>query len=140
MNPSIPSRALATLAIGIGALLFAACTPTEEAAWQALFEAYQAEQDMIAERTAGGPSDATLARLRYCESTNNYQAVSRTGKYRGAYQFSRTTWNATAQNFLDAYVGVDPAASPNHIQDAMAKMLWKTYGSGQWPVCGPRAA
>jgi hypothetical protein len=33
---------------------------------------------------------ARLARLRYCESTNNYRAVN--GQYTGAYQYAASTW------------------------------------------------
>ena len=38
-------------------------------------------------------TNAELARLRACESTDNYQAISRSGLYRGAYQFDQATWD-----------------------------------------------
>jgi hypothetical protein len=100
----------------------------------------QQEGNVIAARTAGGPNDGVLARLRACESGGNYGAVNSSGSYRGAYQFSRQTWNAVASGFLPAYVNMDPAAAPPYIQDAMARVLWNRSGRSQWPVCGPRAS
>jgi Transglycosylase-like domain len=135
---SIPTRALVLVAIGVGLLGLAACEPGDPAA-QLFVAKAQIEGNVIASRTAGGPSDAVLARLRNCESGGNYGAVSGSGAYRGAYQFSRQTWNNAARNFLPGYVGVDPAAAPPHIQDAMARVLWQSGGRGQWPLCGPRA-
>jgi hypothetical protein len=66
--------------------------------------------------------------------------VSSSGTYRGAYQFSRKTWNNVAGSVLPLYEGKDPASSPPHVQDAMARVLWKQAGPRQWPICGPRAA
>ena len=40
-----------------------------------------------------GPSDIQWEALRFCEATGDYTAVNPTGKYRGAYQFSRQTWD-----------------------------------------------
>ncbi|MED5220842.1 MAG: hypothetical protein VYD11_04325, partial [Actinomycetota bacterium] len=40
-----------------------------------------------------GPSDIQWEALRFCEATGDYKAVNPTGKYRGAYQFSRQTWD-----------------------------------------------
>ena len=137
---SISRRARVLILIGLGALALVACTPEEQALWDLFVEKHQAELDLIAQHTAGGPSDAVLARLRMCESNGNYQAVSRSGRYRGAYQFSRSTWNSTAAGWLDAYVSVDPAQAAPHIQDAMARKLWKHAGSSPWPHCGPKAA
>jgi hypothetical protein len=69
-----------------------------------------------------------LAAIRACESTNNYQAVSPSGKYRGAYQFDQPTWDRFAD---DEYKGVDPAAAPPHVQDETASRV--TYDA--WPNC-----
>ncbi|MFN7150862.1 MAG: transglycosylase family protein, partial [Microthrixaceae bacterium] len=51
------------------------------------------------------------AALRRCESGGNYGAVSSSGTYRGAYQFSRSTWNSVASRSYPHLVGVDPAAA-----------------------------
>ena len=135
-NRSISTRAFAAVAVGLGILLLGACSPEQQAFVRAAIDSHQSEANLIAERTAGGPSDAVLARIRRCESHGNYRAVSRSGTYRGAYQFSQSTWNGVAKNFLPAYVGVDPAKAPAHIQDAMARLLYKRSGPSPWPHCG----
>jgi hypothetical protein len=87
----------------------------------------------------GGPIDELVVaddsnaggweRLRNCESGGNYQAVSGSGRYRGAYQFDQRTWESVGG------VG-DPAAAPPEEQDARAKMLYARRGRSPWPVCG----
>lgn len=130
-----PARAFAVVAIATVGIALAACTPAEKAA----FVQHVSAVHHVGVSQPGAPSDATLARLRQCESHGNYGAVSRSGTYRGAYQFSRATWNATARRFLPAYVGHDPASAPPYVQDAMARALWSQTGWTSWPVCGRRA-
>ena len=84
----------------------------------------------------GGPSAAQWEALRYCEATGDYTAVNPTGRYRGAYQFSTTTWDWIAGLYHEHLVGVDPAAAAPADQDAMANSLYDLRGRGQWPVCG----
>lgn len=79
-----------------------------------------------------------LNRLRFCESTDNYQAVSWTGLYRGGYQFDFRTWNDVASRHFPWLVGVDPAAAEPYWQDAMARALFSERGRQPWPVCGRR--
>jgi hypothetical protein len=81
-------------------------------------------------------SDGQLAKLRACESGGNYNAVNPSGTYRGAYQFSRTTWNSIARMHYPFLNGVDPAQAWPWDQDRMARALWATSGRGQWPHCG----
>lgn len=83
-------------------------------------------------------SDEQLFRLRWCESTDNYNAISSSGTYRGAYQFSQSTWNYVAGIHYPQYVGWDPAFAPPQVQDAMARALWHMQGPAPWPVCGYR--
>jgi len=83
-------------------------------------------------------SDPQLAQLRQCESGGNYAIVSSSGAYRGAYQFSRTTWNAVAGRHFPKYNGVDPAQAAPKVQDAMARALFSERGRSPWPVCGAR--
>lgn len=127
------------LRIGAVALciFLTSCTSEQLAAWSGHLEQIRAELFTVA--GGRGPTASQLARLRHCESRGNYRAVSRSGRYRGAYQFSRSTWNATARRHLPHYVGVDPAQAAPEVQDAMARALWATGGRGHWPICGRRA-
>lgn len=86
---------------------------------------------------AGTPSPAQWVVLRLCESSHNYAAVSRTGKYRGAYQFDQATWNSVVPAH---FVGVDPATASPADQDAAALALWQSRGWQPWPQCGLKAA
>jgi hypothetical protein len=79
-----------------------------------------------------------LWRLRQCESGGNYGAVNPSGAYRGAYQFSRSTWNSVAGQHFPKYVGVDPAGAEPKVQDSMARALWHMQGRAPWPHCGKR--
>jgi len=74
--------------------------------------------------------------LRQCESNGNYSIVSSSGRYRGAYQFNRTTWDSVAGRHDPSLVGVDPAAASPADQDAMAFALYEDRGAQPWPVCG----
>ncbi|WNV76386.1 resuscitation-promoting factor [Geodermatophilus sp. DSM 44513] len=76
--------------------------------------------------TADGLDWAALAR---CESGGRPDAVSGTGKYRGMYQFSQSTWNAVGGSG-------DPAAASAEEQTKRAQMLYARSGAGQWPHCG----
>ncbi|GAB3357071.1 resuscitation-promoting factor [Modestobacter lapidis] len=78
--------------------------------------------------TADGLNWAALAK---CESGGRPDAVSGTGKYRGMYQFSQSTWNAVGGSG-------DPAAASAAEQTQRAQMLYARSGAGQWPHCGPR--
>jgi hypothetical protein len=64
---------------------------------------------------------------------NGYAAVDPSGTYRGAYQFSRSTWNNTALRAarLDL-VGVDPAIASVADQDLLALDLYHWQGAGPW--------
>ena len=64
---------------------------------------------------------------------NGYAAVDPSGTYRGAYQFSRSTWSNTAQRAgrLDL-VGIDPATASVADQDLLALDLYTWQGAGPW--------
>lgn len=87
-------------------------------------------------RTSSSSMGGGWAALRRCESGGNYSAVSSSGTYRGAYQFSRSTWNSVAARSAPHLVGVDPAAASPADQDAMALALYRSSGSRPWPHCG----
>ena len=77
----------------------------------------------------GGPSYSQWAALRQCESGGNYQAVSASGLYRGAFQFDLGTWATVGGSG-------DPAAASPAEQDHRAQVLWSQRGPSPWPICG----
>jgi hypothetical protein len=107
---------------------------------QAAEEAAAAARAAAARRAAANAGSSSMgggwAALRRCESGGNYGAVSSSGTYRGAYQFSRSTWNSVASRSHPHLVGVDPAAAAPADQDAMAMALYRSSGSRPWPHCG----
>jgi hypothetical protein len=87
-----------------------------------------------------GPSAEQWAALRQCESNGNYAITNPSGKYRGAYQFDRPTWNSVAERHAPYLVGVDPAAASPAEQDLMAYSLYSERGASPWPHCGRHLA
>ena len=83
-------------------------------------------------------TNTELARLRACESTDNYEAISRSGAYRGAYQFDQTTWDDVAGRNFPWLLGQDPITVDPWWQDAMTRALWSERGKQPWPICGNR--
>jgi hypothetical protein len=153
MTLNVKSRLTKNLGIAIigllGFALLASCTPNQLAAFKAqprdkqvaIIKAIQQHQSSNVnhqdrDKFSNAISNAGLARLRQCESGGNYRAVNPTGTYRGAYQFSRTTWNGVARTHYPRLNGVDPAAAAPADQDRMARALWATGGRRHWPHCG----
>lgn len=75
-----------------------------------------------------GDFAAALAKLRACEAGGNY-ANKNNPMYRGAYQFSYSTW----AKFGGYY---DPADAPPAVQDQAARALYERRGWQPWPHCG----
>ena len=72
-------------------------------------------------------------RAHESDSAGGYRAVSGSGTYRGAYQFSQSTWNNTARHAgRPDLVGVDPAAAASWDQDFLALDLYQWQGSAPW--------
>ncbi len=92
--------------------------------------------DGVPDEDPPGPSAEEWAALRDCESGGDYSIASSSGRYRGAYQFGRPTWDSVAERNDPTLVGVDPAAATPADQDAMARALYSEAGSSPWPVCG----
>ena len=85
---------------------------------------------------AGSPVPALppfLACVVQAESSGNYQIVSPTGQYMGAFQFSQSTWNYAAQLAgLAQLIGVAPNAASGAEQDALAIALYDAVGEQPW--------
>lgn len=69
------------------------------------------------------------------ESNNNPRAVSRTGKFRGLLQFSRTTWDYAARRYgRPDLIGVDPIDASAEDQWDLGLRLLTAEGAGHWPI------
>ena len=91
--------------------------------------AWDRAEEAIADSKYGFAPLEKWEKMRFCESSDNYQAVSPKGTYTGAYQFDRPTWQSVGGTG-------DPAdASPSE-QDARARELYARRGDVPWPVCG----
>jgi Transglycosylase-like domain len=66
-----------------------------------------------------------------CESGGDPNAIGGGGKYRGAFQFLRSTWRASPKS-----PGGDPIRYRWKTQAVVAVELKKRDGRGHWPVCG----
>ncbi len=71
---------------------------------------------------------AMLERIAKCESGGDPKAVSASGRYRGKYQFSRTTWRSVGGKG-------DPAKATEREQDRRALKLYRRDGTAPWPNC-----
>ena len=71
---------------------------------------------------------AVLRRIAICESGGNPRAVSRDGRYRGKFQFSRETWKGLGGRG-------DPARAPEWLQDRLALKLYRQRGTAPWGAC-----
>jgi hypothetical protein len=69
-----------------------------------------------------------LKRIAQCESGGNPRAISRSGRYRGKFQFDQATWEANGGHG-------DPAAAPESTQDRIALRLYRKRGTAPWPNC-----
>ena len=100
-------------------------------------------EGMAAERAArssgrgGGCAPGDWECFKACtvdrESGGVYEAYSRNGTYRGAYQFDQSTWdsNAEASGRTDL-VGQDPAGASVGDQDQIAHDTYQRRGKSPW--------
>ena len=70
-------------------------------------------------------------RTSECESGGDPKAIGGGGKYRGAFQFLRSTWRAAPKS-----PGGDPIDYPWKTQAVVAIALKHRDGTGAWPNCG----
>lgn len=91
----------------------------------------RASRSLVRPRYAGPVTDATFAALARCEAGGRADAVSRSGRYFGAFQFSLATWQSMGMTGR-------PIDHPYEVQLATAKRLQMRSGWGQWPVCSRR--
>jgi hypothetical protein len=70
-------------------------------------------------------------RTAECESGRDPRAIGGGGRYRGAFQFMKSTWNAAPKS-----PDGDPIRYTYRTQGVVAVMLKRRDGAGHWPVCG----
>lgn len=119
----------------------------EQAQEEAAARAAQAAAANGAENSSGAaasgaqaPSTGALPQLNaflrcvvQAESGGNYQAVSPTGQYMGAFQFSQSTWNEAARLAgIPTLVGVPPYKASPRDQDLLAIALYNADGEQPW--------
>jgi peptidoglycan hydrolase-like protein with peptidoglycan-binding domain len=81
--------------------------------------------------SSGGSSvklPPVLRKIAQCESGGNPRAISRSGRYRGKFQFDQATWEAAGGTG-------DPAAASESTQDRIALKLYRKRGTAPWPNC-----
>ena len=84
-------------------------------------------------RASSHHNDPFLVCTRGIESKGNYQAYNPSGPYYGAYQFTQSTWDSTANHAgRGELVGVDPRNASEYDQDDMAWTLYQWKGKGPW--------
>ena len=66
-----------------------------------------------------------------CESGGDPKAIGGGGKYRGAFQFARSTWRSSPKS-----PGGDPIKYSYRTQAVVAVKLKHRDGAGHWPNCG----
>ena len=71
-----------------------------------------------------------LVRIAECESGGDPEAVSPNGRYRGKYQFMRSTWKRWGGRTAD------PIDASEAQQDRVALKLYRAQGTKPWPSCG----
>ena len=78
-------------------------------------------------------NDPFLVCTRGIESKGNYQAYNPSGPNYGAYQFTQSTWDSTANHAgRGDLIGVDPRNASEYDQDDMAWTLYQWKGKGPW--------
>ena len=83
----------------------------------------------VSSASVGSSGGLNWGALAACESGGNPRAVSPSGKYRGLYQFSLSTWHGVGGSG-------DPINASSGEQTHRAEILYSSSGRGAWPVCG----
>lgn len=69
--------------------------------------------------------------IRHWESGHDYEAVSPRGSFRGAYQFTQSTFDSLGPDRLD---GIPANRAPKWLQDLKARKLYRERGLSPWPT------
>lgn len=89
----------------------------------------RASRGALIPRYAGPIDDDVFIRLSWCEAGGRANAVSRNGKYFGAWQFTLSTWHSLG------YAGNPIDYSYDEQLQAAKKLQQRSGFRSQWPVC-----
>lgn len=122
-----------------------------EAEERATLEAWYMEAVETVAAQSSGYSGSTVSSTRYgscngdvacflectkaheSDTSGGYNAVSGSGTYRGAYQFSQRTWDAAVAGAgFEEYAGMPADQVPASVQDAAAAHLYSVSGTRAW--------
>ena len=109
----------AAVASGPVAVVLATTPASAARATRSIWDGYSDRNQRWARRTSE------------CESGGDPNAIGGGGKYRGAFQFMRSTWRNSPKS-----PGGDPIRYRWKTQAVVAVELKKRDGAGHWPVCG----
>ncbi len=136
-STAVSSTAVSSTAVSSTAVSSTAVSSTAVSSTAVSSTAVSAPVSTVGDSPHGErPTAEQWAALRHCESSGQYDRLNPNGRYRGAYQFSRATWDWIASKVNQALLGGDPAAASPADQDAMAVALYDQEGAKPWPQCG----
>jgi soluble lytic murein transglycosylase-like protein len=143
-RPPVPSRLLGFAAAAAALLALAVAVPAHAPASGGI--STTANTGPADSKSGGGRTAPKYVRLwektskRYkrwahrtaqCESGRDPKAIGGGGRYRGAFQFMKSTWRTSPKS-----PGGDPIRYTYKTQAVVAVALKKRVGTSPWPVCG----
>lgn len=124
------------LALGLAALIggslaFASAERSKDWLRPAVDKRHKPLYDGVWKRNVSADNKRWARRVAACESGMNPDILGAGGTYRGAFQFSESTWKNAPQS-----PGGDPIAFSYKTQAFVAVRLKTRDGAGHWPNCG----
>jgi Transglycosylase-like domain len=87
--------------------------------------------DRLFDKNVSKKNKRWAKRVAHCESGGNPNAIGGGGRYRGAFQFMRSTWRTSPRS-----PGGDPVDYSYKTQAFVAVRLKGRAGTSPWPRCG----
>jgi hypothetical protein len=112
------------------ALLLALAGPAPATAGPLAKASHKRTYDRIYERRVSKKNKRWAKRVARCESGGNPNAIGAGGRYRGAFQFMRSTWRTAPRS-----PGGDPVDYSYKTQAFVAVRLRARLGGSPWPNC-----
>ncbi|HET6830000.1 MAG TPA: transglycosylase family protein [Solirubrobacterales bacterium] len=126
-----PKLLIALAATAVAAALLVALAGSTPASIGTLAKAsHKRTYDRLYERRVSKRNKRWAKRVARCESGGNPNAIGAGGRYRGAFQFMRSTWRTAPRS-----PGGDPVDYSYKTQAFVAVRLKSRVGSSPWPSC-----